>query len=113
MPENVVTPWEVKGEVDYDKLVRDFGLKLIDNRLLDKIKKHTGELHYLLRRKIFFAHRDLDWLLTEYEKKNNFYLYTGRGPSGKIHLGHLVPWMFTKWLQDEFKAKLLFQITDD
>ena len=55
MPENVVTPWEVKGEVDYDKLVRDFGLKLIDDRLLDKIKKHTGELHYLLRRKIFFA----------------------------------------------------------
>ena len=111
--EFVVTPWEVKGKVDYSKLIKQFGLQLLTDELLERIKRHTKELHYLLRRKIFFAHRDLNWLLDEYEKGNKFYLYTGRGPSGHTHLGHIVPWILTKWLQDKFKAKLYFQITDD
>src|SRR3990170_4274749 len=111
--EMIVTPWEVKGEIDYDKLIKDFGIKAIDEVLLKRIKKHTGELHYLLRRKIFFAHRDMNWILDQYEKGNKFFLYTGRGPSGKTHLGHLIPWIFTKWLQDKFGVKLYFQITDD
>jgi tryptophanyl-tRNA synthetase len=109
----VVTPWEVRGEIDYDKLIKQFGISPIDENLLARIKKHTKELHFMLRRKIFFAHRDLDWLLDEYEKGNEFCLYTGRGPSGHTHLGHLIPWIFTKWLQDKFGAKLYFQITDD
>lgn len=109
----VVTPWEVKGEVDYEQLMKDFGINLLTKELLERLKKHTHELHLLLRRGIFFAHRDLGWLLDEYEKGNKFYLYTGRGPSGHTHLGHLVPWIFTKWLQDKFDVKLYFQITDD
>lgn len=108
-----VTPWEVKGEVDYSRLIRHFGLKLIDEKLLDRIKKHTKELHLFLKRNIFFAHRDLDWILDKYEEGEKFFLYTGRGPSGKTHLGHLIPWIFTKWLQDKFDCELYFQITDD
>jgi tryptophanyl-tRNA synthetase len=111
--EMIVTPWEVKGEIDYNKLIEEFGIKAIDEALLNRIKKHTKDLHYMLRRKIFFAHRDMNWILDEYEKGNKFFLYTGRGPSGKTHLGHLIPWLFTKWLQDKFGAKLYFQITDD
>ncbi|MEJ2295104.1 MAG: tryptophan--tRNA ligase, partial [Candidatus Lokiarchaeota archaeon] len=42
-----------------------------------------------------------------------FYLYTGRGPSGNVHLGHVMPWLFTKWLQDKFDVELWFQLTDD
>lgn len=109
----VVTPWEVKGEIDYDKLIKDFGVDPISPELIGRLEKHTGTLHTLLRRGMFFAHRDLGWILDEYEKGNSFYLYTGRGPSGHTHLGHLVPWMFTRWLQDKFNAKLLFQMTDD
>ena len=67
----------------------------------------------MLRRKIFFAHRDLNWLLNEYEKGNKFYLYTGRAPSGPVHIGHLMIWKFTKWLQDKFKVELLFQFSDE
>jgi tryptophanyl-tRNA synthetase len=109
----VVTPWEVKGNIDYDRLIKNFGTEKIDEKLLKRIEEHTGELHHFLRRKIFFSHRDLNWVLSEYEKKNRFFLYTGRGPSGHTHLGHLVPWMFTKWLQDKFGAELYFQMTDD
>ena len=108
-----VTPWEVSGNVDYDKLIKEFGVSKIDEKLLGRIKNHTGELHFMLRRKIFFAHRDMKWLLDEYEKGNRFFLYTGRSPSGPVHLGHLLPWVFTKWLQDKFGVELWFQFPDE
>jgi len=108
-----VTPWDVSGHVDYDKLIKEFGVEKLDNKILERIKKHTGELHFLLRRKIFFAHRDMKWLLDEYEKGNKFFLYTGRAPSGPVHIGHLMPWVFTKWLQDKFGVELWFQFPDE
>jgi tryptophanyl-tRNA synthetase len=113
MPRFVVTPWEVRGKIDYDKLVERFGTKLIEENLLKRIKKHTGGLHTYLRRGIFFSHRDFDWILDMYDKGEKFYLYTGRGPSGHTHIGHLIPWIFTKHLQDVFGAELYFQMTDD
>ena len=111
--EMVVTPWEVTGRVDYEKLVKDFGTQPLTGEILERIKRLTGELHPQLRRRIFFSHRDLDWILQRYEAGEKFVLYTGRGPSGPVHIGHLVPWMFTKHLQDKFGAKLYFQMTDD
>jgi len=108
-----VTPWEVKGDIDYDRLIKEFGVEKLDELTLNRIKKHTKDLHFLLRRKIFFCHRDLNWLLNEYEKGNKFYIYTGRAPSGHVHLGHLLPWVFTKWLQDKFKVDLWFQFPDE
>jgi tryptophanyl-tRNA synthetase len=111
--EMVVTPWRVSGEIDYERLINQFGTQPLTPELLEQIKKLAGELHLQLRRKVFFSHRDLDWLLNLYEKGEPFVLYTGRGPSGPVHLGHIVPWIFTKHLQDTFKAKLYFQMTDD
>jgi len=70
--------------------------------------------HHWLRRGLFFSHRDLDILLTKYEAGEPFYLYTGRGPSSEaLHLGHLVPFTFTRWLQKVFDAPLVVQLTDD
>ncbi|MCU0642512.1 MAG: tryptophan--tRNA ligase [archaeon] len=108
-----VTPYEVSGDVDYDKLIKEFGVTKIDEKLIARIKKHAKEVHPMLSRGVFFAHRDMNWLLDEYEKGNKFFLYTGRGPSGKIQLGHLQTWHFTKWLQDKFGVELWFQFTDD
>jgi tryptophanyl-tRNA synthetase len=108
-----VTPWEVSGDIDYNKLIAEFGTEQINDKLLERIKKHTGELHPYLKRKIFFSHRDMNWILDEYEKGNKFFLYTGRGPSDRVHLGHITVWRFTKWLQDKFGAELWFQMTDD
>ena len=108
-----VTPWDVEGKIDYSKLVKQFGVSLIDDSILKKFKKATGEIHFMLRRKIFFAYRDLNFIFDEYNKGNKFYLYTGRGPSENLHLGHLLPLVFTKYLQDKFKAKVYLQLTDD
>jgi len=110
---STVTPWEVSGSIDYDKLVKEFGIKKIDKKLLDRVKKHTKVVHPMLRRGIFFAHRDLNWILDQYEKGNKFFLYTGRASSGPVHLGHLMPWIFTKWLQDKFGVELWFQFPDE
>jgi len=111
--EMIVTPWEVKGKVDYERLIREFGTQPLTEELLRKLEKHTGELHLQIRRELFFSHRDLDTVLDLYEKGTKFVLYTGRGPSGPVHIGHLVPWILTKHLQDKFDTRLYFQMTDD
>jgi tryptophanyl-tRNA synthetase len=111
--EMIVTPWEVRGKVDYERLIREFGTQPLTEELLKRLSKYTGGLHLQLRRELFFSHRDLDVVLDLYEKGVKFVLYTGRGPSGPVHIGHLVPWIFTKHLQDKFDTRLYFQMTDD
>ncbi|MFL6316488.1 MAG: tryptophan--tRNA ligase [Nitrososphaeraceae archaeon] len=108
-----VTPWEVEGEVDYNKLIEQFGTQTITQAIIDKVKRFTGDVHPLLKLQYFFSHRDFDWILNKYENDEKFYLYTGRGPSGMVHMGHLLPWLFTKYLQDKFGSNLIFQLTDD
>ena len=116
----VVNAFEVKGKIDYNKLVDNFGSKLIDQDLLDRIERLTvgrgtvPYLHRFLRRDIFFSHRDMTRICDCLENNKPFYLYTGRGPSsGAMHLGHLVPFLFTKWLQRAFQCPLVIQMTDD
>jgi tryptophanyl-tRNA synthetase len=112
-----VTPWDVEAEdgVDYDKLIRDFGSDAVTERLLERMERLTGKRpHHWLRRNLFFSHRELDLILDCYEKGEKFYLYTGRGPSSEsLHLGHLVPFMMTRWLQETFQCPLVIQLTDD
>jgi len=63
---------------------------------------------------IFFYFQKIKPAKDLYEKKKPFYLYTGRGPSSTaMHLGHLVPFIMTKWLQDTFDVPLVVQLTDD
>ena len=113
MPEDFkVTPWEVTGDIDYEMLMKQFGTAPIDDALLDRLSRY-GPLHPMMRRGIFYSHRDLGWLLDEHDKGNTFTLYTGRGPSGNTHLGHLMPWIFNRWVQKTFGCDMLFQMTDD
>ena len=106
---------ESEGAVDYDKLIRQFGSQPIDASLLERFEKLTGQRpHRYLRRGLFFSHRDMHNILDLYEKGTKFYLYTGRGPSSEaLHLGHMIPMQFTKWLQDVFDCPLVIQLTDD
>jgi tryptophanyl-tRNA synthetase len=118
--EFVVNAHDVKGKIDYDKLINQFGSTRISEALLKRIEKLTvgkgrvARLHRWLRRDIFFSHRDLETLCGMIEKGQPFYLYTGRGPSSAaMHLGHLIPFMMTKWLQEAFDVPLVIQMTDD
>ncbi|XP_068156888.1 tryptophan--tRNA ligase, cytoplasmic [Drosophila tropicalis] len=116
---DVVDPWTVTsandGGVDYEKLIKRFGSSKIDDELIARFEKITGKpVHHLIKRGLFFSHRDLHSILTLKEQGKSFYLYTGRGPSsGSLHVGHLVPFFITKWLQDTFDVPLVIQLTDD
>ena len=114
---HTVTPWEVDtdGGVDYEKLTRDFGSSNITPELIGRLERVTGQkAHPWLTRGIYYSHRDLNLMLDLYEKGEKFYLYTGRGPSSEsLHLGHMLPFIFTKWLQDALDVPLVIQMTDD
>lgn len=117
--DDVVDPWNVSSKsekgFDYDKLIKKFGSSKIDDELIARFEKVTGQkAHHLLRRGIFFSHRDMHTILNLKEAGKPFYLYTGRGPSSEsLHIGHMIPFMFTKWLQDVFDVPLIIQLTDD
>lgn len=54
-------------------------------------------MHMCLSAWVF--HRDFASILDRHEKKKPFYLYTGRGPSSdSMHMGHMIPFMFTKYV---------------
>lgn len=77
---------------------------LIDKNILQRFQNVTGrEPHHFLRRGIVFSHRDLEIILDKYERKEPFYLFTGRGPSSEsLHLGHSIPFEFTKYVDHSF-----------
>ena len=124
MAEQKITPFEVSGgvdetgqlkPVDYDKLIRDFGATPVSPELLERFEKATGRKpHRFMRRGIVISHRELERILVKYEKGERFYLYTGRGPSSdSMHVGHSVPFEFTRYLQEVFDCPLVVQLTDD
>ncbi|MBU0470703.1 MAG: tryptophan--tRNA ligase [Nanoarchaeota archaeon] len=77
-----VTPWEVKGNIDYDKLIKEFGLIPLSH-LPKEFEKNV-----LFRRGIVFAHRDFKKIVEAVEQKKPFVMMTGLMPSGKFHFGH-------------------------
>ena len=102
-------------------VIERFGSQPIEADLLQRIEAVTKQKpHHFLRRGIFFSHRyglllvtwlcddlyplfvhcfsDMFQILDDYEQRKPFFLYTGRGPSSEsMHLGHLIPFLFTKY----------------
>jgi tryptophanyl-tRNA synthetase len=100
------------------KLLKEFGSQEITHELKEKIRKISDgkglKLHPFFENNLFFSHRDLDVIISHFESGKPFYLYTGRGPSSaSLHLGHLIPFLMTKYLQDLFNVPVIIQITDD
>src|SRR3989344_2744041 len=83
--EYIVNPWEVSGDINYEKLGKEFGVK----PMLDNLPKTFNE-NILFRRKIIFAQRDFSGILEAIKNKKRFVMMTGLMPSGKFHLGHML-----------------------
>jgi len=112
--EFVVTPYEVKGRIDYDRLRELFGTQELTEELLARIHHLAGgELHPLLRRGVFYSHRDLGALLDGFANGRPFFLYSGRGPSGPLHTSHLLHFDLCQWFQRRLGVPMYIQITDD
>jgi len=112
--EFLVTPWEIQGKIDYQGLIKKFGTAPVDKQLLEKLRAKTKskKLHYFFNRGFIYSHRDLDKVLERIDK-GNFFIYTGRGPAGKMHIAHLIPFMIAKWFQDEFDCNVYIAMADD
>ncbi|MBI5392482.1 tryptophan--tRNA ligase [Candidatus Woesearchaeota archaeon] len=80
--EFVVTPWEVSGTIDYNKLIKEFGLQPFKS--LPKVFHDF----LLFRRGLIYSHRDFDRILDAVQHKKPFVMMTGLMPSGKFHFGH-------------------------
>jgi tryptophanyl-tRNA synthetase len=113
--QSVMTPWEVAGNVDYMAQIKKFGTSAIDGILLERWEKVTKtNVHHFMRRGIVFSHQDLNKILDCVEQGIPIYLYTGRGPSSKsMHLGHLIPFTFTAYLQKALNCIVIIQLSDD
>lgn len=82
--EFVVTPWEVKGEVDYERLMKEFGIQPL--RELPSVFNEN----ILFRRKVIFAHRDIGKIMNSIKDKKQYVMMTGLMPSGSFHIGHML-----------------------
>ncbi len=109
-----VTPWTVEGSVDYERLVKEFGVSRITGDLRAKLKRLAGDLHPFISREFYYAHRDLDLVLEDIEGGKGFFLYTGIAPSrGPMHLGHLPSFLLTQWFQERFGVNAYIMIPDE
>ena len=79
--EFIVTPWETKGKIDYNKLVKEFGLQYLKN-LPQSLKESL-----LFRRDIIFAHRDFNRIIDCIQNKKT--------PLTDVNFGYLN----TQWLE--------------
>ncbi len=98
-----ITPYEVEGEVDYNKAIKQFGASKIDTSLKKRFKNIK-----LIEKDYFFAHRDLDKIT-----KKKFAIVSGRGPSERMHIAHLLTFKFVKEMQDKFNCFVFIPFSDD
>ncbi len=78
-----VTPWEVEGVVDYDRLMKEFGIQPFSD-IIDRVPNPNK----LMRRGVIFGHRDYDRIVDAMIEKKPWAVMSGFMPSGMPHFGH-------------------------
>ena len=84
MSKQTFNPWEVSGDINYGKLIKEFGIEPIKT-LPEIFNKET-----IFRRDVVFAHRDIQRILEAIKNKKSFIMMTGLMPTGKFHIGHML-----------------------
>jgi len=106
--EFTVTPYSIEGDVDYEKLLDRFGADRLSDEQIARFPDHP-----LVRRRIYYAGRDVDRFLDAAEREEPHSIVTGVGPSGPMHLGHVMPFYLAKRIQDETGARVYIPLSDD
>lgn len=107
---SVITPWGMEGKVNYKKLIEEFGTSPLTKGLFKRLKKPMPPP---IRRGMCFSHRDLDKWLDAYERGKKVSIVSGRGPSEKMHIGHLTLYAIPKYFQDVYGCKVYIPVSDD
>lgn len=88
----------------------EFGSEKITNSDVEDFPK---PVHRLLQRGIIDYQRDINNFTTSMQSDRQHSIITGVGPSGSMHLGHIVPLYFARYLQDQTGARVYIPISDD
>ncbi|NHN60361.1 MULTISPECIES: tryptophan--tRNA ligase [Halorussus] len=104
-----VTPYAVEGEIDYRELLDRFGA----DELTDDQIARFPDPHPMVRRKVFYAGRDVDRFLGAATAGETVSLVTGVGPSGPMHIGHAMHFYHAKHLQQRTGAHVYIPMSDD
>jgi tryptophanyl-tRNA synthetase len=79
---NILDPWGSSDVVDYSKLFAEFGIEPISN-----ISTKFPRNHRLLRRGMWFGHRDLASVFERAIRGDPYSVMSGIKPTGVFHLG--------------------------
>ncbi len=101
----VLNPWEAKGKIDYETLMKKFGISPMPS--LPKV----FDENLLFRRKTVFAQREFSKIIDAVKGKKRFVMMTGLMPSGKFHLGHMIVAQQMVFYQ-KLGAKLYIAVAD-
>jgi tryptophanyl-tRNA synthetase len=104
-----VTPYAVEGEIDYRELLDRFGA----DELTDDQIARFPDPHPMVRRKVFYAGRDVGRFLAAANGGDTVSLVTGVGPSGPMHVGHAMQFYHAKHLQERTGAHVYIPMSDD
>ncbi|NLV03317.1 tryptophan--tRNA ligase [Haloferax volcanii] len=105
-----VTPYAVEGDINYDRLLDRFGA---DRLTSEQKTRFPDPGHPLVRRDVFYAQRDVDPFLDAANDGKPHSIVTGRGPSGPMHIGHIFPFYFAKYLQEQTGTRVYIPFSDD
>lgn len=106
--EFTVTPYTVEGDVDYEKLLARFGAARLTDEQIARFPDHP-----MLRRRVYYAGRDIDRYLAAAEAGETHSIVTGVGPSGPMHLGHVLVFYLARRLQRATGAHVYIPLSDD
>jgi tryptophanyl-tRNA synthetase len=108
--DHTVTPYDVAGDVDYDRVREQFGAAALTDADVDSFPE---PVHQLLRRRVFYAGRDVRRFTEAAAAGDRVSVVTGVGPSGPMHLGHVLVFYFARYLQREAGAHVYIPLSDD
>ncbi len=97
-----------EDSVDRERLVERFGAEPLTDEQVRRLPDHPT-----VRRGVFFAGRDLDRYLAAAEAGDPHAVVTGVGPSGPMHLGHVLPFYVARRLQETTGAEVYVPVSDD
>lgn len=78
-----------------------------------QVRQFPDPKHRLIERGIFSRQRGIDDFLKCLNSERQHSIVTGIGPSGSMHIGHIIPLYFAKYIQNQSGARVYIPVSDD
>ncbi len=102
---------EVKGDVDYEAVIKEFGLERMQP-MIEKMKTAKMKLPIMYRRSLVIAQRDFSQIFNAMINKKKFAVLTGINPSGDLHFGNKM-FVDQAIFFQEYGGKIFIPISND